>query len=813
MAKASVIQTNFSSGELSPKLLGRVDVNKYDNGAAQLQNWIVSPHGGAVRTPGTTFVGEVWDPRYRSRLIPFQFNNEQTYILEFGNNPAGQHQGFNGVIRFYTDGGILLLNTVAITTISEASTGVVTLSSSAPAAFISGWRCTLTGLTGNWAVLNNREFEVTRNSATSFDLLSNVGAGIDTSTLGAFSGSSPQMKMIYQVSHPYRSTDSASDYETDFITYAQSGDVMYFASPYHRPQKLTRFGPTTWTFGDVDFGTTIPYMLNQTDVTLTPDVTTGTGTITASRGIFGQIGESSTVDDTWIGVRLKLNSGTVTIDDVTSSTVVAITVVSNLSGTTATAAWEEYAWSGGSSLATYAARLLTSKGFPRSVCFYEQRLVFSSTIRHPQSVFASESADIEDFTTGTNAGDGFTYTVATDEANPILWLHPGNVLLIGTSGGVFSLASSSSGDPLTPTNVAFRRQTSFGASPVRPVAIGDRLYFVQLNEQILREFYFTFDSSELGSYRASDITIISEHLMKGGIWEMAAQEGPISAIWCVLGNGNLAVMTRELDQEVAGWTDQLGAETTDGTSPPASLNADYESIAIIPSAESSNRGVDYTKGDEVWVVAERWIAGAGGGTGAATRYIEYFKPLDYGTDIEDAFFVQSGLTYEGSAASSLTGLYHLRGEVVDVFGNGVVFDQATVGSDGTLTTKLAGVTTTVTKAHIGLAYTSTIKTLRPDAGSAIGSSQGMLKRINNVIVRVRTAMQLKVGDPTTQYAQTMTEAAQDSLDVDADGVATGDVEAHHDGGWSKDSQVVIKCDDPVPCEVLAVIKQLDEEDR
>lgn len=91
------IQTNFTSGELSPRLKGRVDVNRYNNGVAKLKNFVVFPQGGAARRTGTKFIREVKDSTKVTRLIPFEFSTIQAYILEFGHN----------YIRIFKDEGIL----------------------------------------------------------------------------------------------------------------------------------------------------------------------------------------------------------------------------------------------------------------------------------------------------------------------------------------------------------------------------------------------------------------------------------------------------------------------------------------------------------------------------------------------------------------------------------------------------------------------------------------------------------------------------------------------------------------------------------
>ena len=98
MGRVAVQLTNFTGGELSPRLDGRNDLTKYNSGCKTLENMIVYPHGSASRRSGTQFVGEVKDSTKKTRLISFEFSTVQTYILEFGNQ----------YIRFYKDNGQIL---------------------------------------------------------------------------------------------------------------------------------------------------------------------------------------------------------------------------------------------------------------------------------------------------------------------------------------------------------------------------------------------------------------------------------------------------------------------------------------------------------------------------------------------------------------------------------------------------------------------------------------------------------------------------------------------------------------------------------
>jgi hypothetical protein len=116
MARVAVQLTNFTGGELSPRLDGRNDLTKYASGCKTLQNMVVYPHGSAARRPGTSFVAEVKTSSAFTRLVPFEFSTTQTYILEFGNE----------YIRFYKDSGSILESNLTITGITKANPGVVT---------------------------------------------------------------------------------------------------------------------------------------------------------------------------------------------------------------------------------------------------------------------------------------------------------------------------------------------------------------------------------------------------------------------------------------------------------------------------------------------------------------------------------------------------------------------------------------------------------------------------------------------------------------------------------------------------------------
>src|SRR4029077_16480006 len=85
---------NFNAGELSPFLISRTDVGKYESGCQLLENFIILPYGGVIRRPGTQYLGMTKFADSQCRLIGFNFSVTTNFILEFGDK----------YIRFWTNG-------------------------------------------------------------------------------------------------------------------------------------------------------------------------------------------------------------------------------------------------------------------------------------------------------------------------------------------------------------------------------------------------------------------------------------------------------------------------------------------------------------------------------------------------------------------------------------------------------------------------------------------------------------------------------------------------------------------------------------
>lgn len=346
--------------------------------------------------------------------------------------------------------------------------------------------------------------------------------------------------------------------------------------------------------------------------------------------------------------------------------------------------------------------------YPATVTFHEQRLWFGYTRANPQTIWATKSGDFEDMTTGTADDDALEYTLGTNEVNVIRWLSARRILAIGTSGGILTMGANDATTPITPTNVMVHRENNEGCYPAMPVMIGTYIYYIHRDGNRIMQFAYDYNSD---SYQSIDVTILSEHITGSGVFQMAYQQSPYNLLWCVRSDGDVCILTRNVHQQITGWSRRV-------------VTGDVESIAVIPRGDG-----DY---DEVWMVVKRTI------NGATKRYVEYLKSYDFDS-IEDAFFVDCGLTYSGSSTTTISGLDHLEGENVAILVDGAVHPNKTVTS-GQITLDWAG-----TKVHAGLPYTGTIELLDLDIKSRFQALFGHKRRMFRVILSFYNTVGGKVG--------------------------------------------------------------------
>ena len=631
MAKASTIQTAFNAGELSPKLEGRVDLGKYSNGAKLVENFLLSVQGPAIRRAGTRFVAEVKNSADRSWLLRFEFNTVQAYVLEFG------HQ----TIRFYANHGQVVVSGVAA---------------------YSGATAYKIGDLASQGGINY----YCKAAATGI-------APPDANTWAPLTGS------YYEIPSPYTAADLTDSDGTLKLRFAQSGDIIYISHPGYQPRKLTRFGPTNWTIvpiataggpfkpiasdltstvyatGTQDAGNTVTltaaqpifasgqvgalFYMGEKDVRNVVQweagKSYGAGAVVRSNGVNYRANNAATsggvkpthtygaVYDGTSGVQwqyLDPGYGWLQLTAVADATHATGTVLSRIpdgatGSTNATSRWALGAWN-------------NIEGYPSQVTFFRERLVFAGG----QRVWMSVTGDYENFNPrddlGQIAADGaISITVVARKVNQVQWLDPGVDLLIGTAGGEFRCCEMTKNQVFGPDNVTVQPQSEYGSRSLAPMRIGASIVYVQRSGRKVREMAYDFGPD---SYKSTDVSVLSEHITHSGITACDFQQEPYSVIWYARADGMLVGLTFNREQDVVGWHRH-----------PIGGDGIVEALTCIPSPDGGR--------NELWMIVRRTV------NGATRRYVEFMENEHQdGEDIEQAFYLDAGLSYDGRVNATLT---------------------------------------------------------------------------------------------------------------------------------------------------------------
>lgn len=836
------IQRSFTAGELSPSLHSRTDLAKYLSGLALCDNFIIRPQGGAYSRPGLRFIGDVDQPDKVHRLIPFSFNTEQTYILVFGNQKL-----------YVVKDGAYILDPVLqiINGITQAATPVVTSFghpySTDETVYISG----VAGMTE----VNDRYFKVTYINANSFSL-----QDVDTTSYGAYtSGGNAQGRFVLVT--PYDESTLPD------LAFAQSADVMTLVHRSFAPRNLSRLADDNWTLAAINYAPTVPPPVPQpagASRTASNITNANPGVVTTSTP--HSFANGSTIQLTALTSMPTLNNRFFTVANATASTFElqgedttsagtfttaatvrqdgAIAPVGSGAGTYAkrytyvvTAVDEdgieslpstEMIGTVGSLTQTYGMRLtwqavagadyyrvykdpsedsqvygfigesstlsfvdyniapLTSDAppqdrqpfsgagnYPAAVTYYQQRQVFANTTNEPQTMFATQIANYRSFRTSrpTRDDDAVTRTIAAQQVNEIRHLLSLNSLLLLTSGAEWKTTEGQE-QVFTPATVGVRTQSFNGCSKVPPVIINNTALYVQEKGSRIRDLGYEFSAD---SYTGSDISLLAEHLFASrAVKEMAYSEEPYGILWCVMDDGKLLGLTYQREQQVVAWHQH----TTDG---------EVESVATV-----SENGRD-----AVYFMVKRVV------NGSEYRYLERMEPRDTSAP-DEAFCVDSGLTYRGSPATLITGLRHLEGREVTVLADGNEVKNLIV-TDGAITLPRAA-----SVVHVGIGYLPVLETLDIDNGS--GSLKGRKESVSEVILEVEKSRGGWIGPKASDGFEGELIEIKPRFDADGYGPialktfkARVTIEPH----WSRGGGLRIEQRAPLPLAILSVIPDVD----
>ncbi len=228
----NLIQYGMIAGELSPKLFGRPDLEKYDFGVALACNWVVDYEGGLFTRPGRYFADFLENPLSATKFVKFQFSptTANTYNIVFG----------DGYIRFIQDGAYIVESDVTISGATAADPVVVTATGHP---YADGDWIKISSIAG-MTELNTRTFEVANKTANTFELVNVItDTGLDGSAYTAYT-SGGVANRIYTIANPYTATDLAK-----LKTY-QIRDTLRMVHSDYVVKNLTRSSATSWAISN-----------------------------------------------------------------------------------------------------------------------------------------------------------------------------------------------------------------------------------------------------------------------------------------------------------------------------------------------------------------------------------------------------------------------------------------------------------------------------------------------------------------------------------------------------------------------------------
>ena len=812
MPRITYNQTNFTAGELSPRLYGRVDIARYQNGAKIIENGTPLMHGGILKRAGTRFITEVKESEKLTRLIPYIFNKDQRYVLEFGDQ----------YIRFYKNGAQIMSGMAPYeiaTSYNFLQLRDINYVQGADSMFLAHEDVPLQRLQrfadDKWVIsavpfVTEPFAEIGFRPAANLTLsAATVGTG---RTLTAGSSTFLQSDVGREITYnggialitAYTSgTVVTATITVAFDTAVIAGNEWIITGSPQSVLFSSESGPVgaivkldtgkseslavakiieeaTWSGGDITIKITAHGYTNGDVISISAcspaeyyngkwkikGVTADTFKYTLG-GInvpdANQLGYASkttqntpinTFRTSDVGKHIKINRGLVKITEYVSPTLVYGQIRQELD---AKVPVEGGAWSMESSVWNNYDR------YPRAVSLFEQRLVAGGSPAYPQQFWMSRIGEYLNFELGLNDDDAMSFVISSDQINPVSHMSQIRVLAALTNGGEFTLRGGIE-KPITPTNIQIKNQTTVGCNSVKPIRVGNELFFVQRSGKKLMALGYKSGGIDGDDFAANDLTVLSEHITESGIVDMAYQMETESILWCVRNDGKLISLTVNREQEVIAWARHY----TDGF---------FESVASIPGDD----------GDEIYVVVRREI------DGATVRYVER---LDLSLYSDSSI---TGISELG--ADTWTALDHLEGKTVDILADGAVMPQQAVTS-GQIT-----LTRNAYEVKIGLPFKVTVSALTPEIQTGTGSTQGNSMRTSEISLRVKDTIGCKVNGSIVTFRNFGTGV------LDQAPVPFTGVKRIENLGWERgESELIIEHEQPLPFHLLSIIRKFQVND-
>ena len=721
MGTASFAQTSFLGGEWSKQMQGRFDREDYRTGLNLCQNVIPIEEGAAPRRSGTRLGGITRNGAY-AVLREYNVDQAQPYVLELSEDK----------LRFWKAGAQLCTHAgTSVTGISTASSAVFTSSGHGMS---TGDQClftleSATTYAGIDQVLG-RQFAVTVLSSSTFTVTDALtGAEVDGSLITFADLTNLVVYKIFELTTTYAQADLQQ------VRILQDGTNALLLHNKYKPQTVVITTNSDGTFNTATIANTSfydgPYLDIPSDgTTLTPNATSGSITFTASAitsindgqgflssdvgrmfrffseplawasgtaytagnlvkeaGTYWKAVQSST------GVQPSTDNGTNWVIDPTAAawtwgTISSISSASAFVGTLHSAVTYPDNTAGGNLLYTNAivawqlGAYSDTTGYPSNGAYYQGRVWLGGAVKNRFDACVSNDFATNGYINFAPTGqdgtvadnNGISGTLNAREIENFLWMSPDEQgVLCGTQSGEWIIASSSLGEPITPTSILARETSHYGSLNTPAIKINRATIFAHRDGRKVYEYMANYFTQK---FVADNLALKSKHLTKPGIAEMAYMRELTPVIWVRLSDGGLIGCTYKHDDpikplEFAGWHQHQ-------------LGTGRKVISI--QGGPANGG----ETDTLSMVTQDPVT--------SYCYVEFLQTLwDDDDSLVTAWYLDGGINVAAaemidSETIRLYGLWYMAGETVSIWGAGLDLGDYTVSAGGTvdLTLDVAG---------------------------------------------------------------------------------------------------------------------------
>ena len=758
-------QLAFTTGEISPDVSRRFDLDQFKSALLLAENAVIRPYGAVARRQGSEYIGQVKNKDKSTRLFEFTAEKNKSFLLEIGEQYIrvwrnGIYTGIELETPFESD-VVDKLNCIQSGDVMFICSGkypVKTVSRYSD----TDWRFDTYKLSEqpygevnvdkeSTVILNGDTLTATKDIFNA-DMVGSVMQiehyvkAITTSSTGSVIESS---RRVYSHDGEHSYVVHNTDYNN--INY----DVEQFSTDEDLSWKFTSHG--TWN-GTVkiqisnDNGTTwkdYRVYTSNNDYNVTD---TGKVLPSAKLKVVSDLkGGSVNVDLSFLP---HSNYGVIEIKEFVDSKHVKVNVLNNVVENEATSKFRFGQWGKG-------------LGYPRVCTFYQDRFIIASSTQYPNYIWFSRTGDYSNFGVekvgGTITDDSaITLPVINRKMYDIRHLIPANDLLILTSGNEWIIDGSKT---ITPTNCNLRTQTQRGASECEPQYIGNRCVYVQARGCVVRDMGYSYESD---NYTGADLTLFVKHLTKyRNFITSAYAQDPDSIVYYVTDDGNIDCLTYIPEQKVYAWSHF----TTKGK---------YKYAESVAEGEQ----------DSLYVIVERKFKSG------TVMCIERFEPM-YNADNNNVY-MDCYIRQTSTENISTITVPHLIGEDVQIVVNGrerpikEVPPTAIINIDG----KAQSVA-------VGINYTTRLRIPSIEMQIQDGTLQGRQLTMSRLSMNLLNSFGGKVGRNFNHM---------DDISLPPLKLYSGDkvcILPKFDGVYSTDASVCILHEKPYPFNLLSVTREVE----